>query len=285
MSRRLLSFALAALLLIGSAAAGPATAMSLWERLFGSDEASKVEPGNGFADFETESGRIEEAFECEGMAERGATEFDDRRRHCLIGQHRTARVTVYEAAGFEGLVKRVKFTWLDNERRNARGDDAPAHADREAARRAVRRLGEIYLPGHVDRLMELFTQARPGLVSEGDFIAILAVLPRGGFRQQVIDLRDGNFQRLSGAEAERARPGYRKCLYILQNIPPLRGQGFDGDPIPERNDLYVTYFINSERGERFLCELHNAGYYRIRVSQKQGQPFRTMAHGNLGGAD
>lgn len=284
MSLRLPRILLAALLL-ASAAAAPAAAMSLWERLFGSDEAAKVTPGKGFAAFDAESARIEDSFYCESVVERGATEFDDRRRHCMIGEHRTARVTIYEPVGFEGLVKRVKFTWLDNERRNARGDDAPAHADREAARQAVRRLGEIYVPGHVEQLMELFTAARPGLVSEGEFIAILAVLPRGGFRQQVIDLRDANFQRLSGAEAERARPGYEKCIFILNNMPPLKGQSFEGDPIPERNDLYVTYFINSARGERFLCELHNAGYYRIRVSQQQGQPFRTMAHGNLGRVD
>lgn len=266
------------------AAAAPASALSIWERLFG-EETPKVEPGKGFAAFDDVSQRIETEFECESVVERAASEFEDRRRHCLIGEHRTARVSIFEAPGFPGLTKRVKFTWLDNERRNARGDDAPVHADREAARQAVRRLGELYMPDHVDQLMALFTEGRPGLVTEGEFIAILAVLPRGGFRQQVIDLRDANFQRLSGAEAERSEPGYRKCIYILSNIGPLKGQKFEGDPIPERNELYVTYFINSGRGDRFLCELHNSGYYRIRVSQKQGEPFRTMAHGNLGRVD
>lgn len=273
------------LLLCLFAAAAPQTAFAgFWDRLFG-DDTPKIEPGAGFRSFDDESARIEAEFDCESFVERAASEFEDRRRHCIIGEHATARVTIYEAAGFEGLTKRVKFTWLDNERPNARGDDAPVHADREAARRAVRRLGELYLPEHVDQLMERFTAARPGLVSEGEFIAVLASLPRGGFTQQVIDLRDANFDRLSGQEAAQSRPGYEKCVYILSHIDALKGLKFEGDPIPERNALYVTYFITSDRGDHFLCELHNAGYFRIRVSQKQGQPFRTMAHGNLGRAD
>jgi hypothetical protein len=266
------------------ALAAPAEAQlgRVWDSLFGS-ETPELAPTGGFADFQTESRRVEDSFACVRFVERAGDEFSDRRRHCIIGEHRKVRVTIYEPGGHEGLTKKVKLTWIDNQRPNARNRDAPKHADRAEARASVRRLAELYLPDHLDRMMELFSASRNGVVSEGLFIAVLDFRNRSDFVEATIEVRDGNYQALARAEAERGRPGYDKCLYILDNIPPLKGQTFSGDAVPQRSDLFVSYFLRSGRGEKFICELHESGYYRIRVSQKQGEPFKTLAHGNLGG--
>ncbi|WP_417513425.1 hypothetical protein [Minwuia sp.] len=260
----------------------PEPIRGMWQSAFGAGGAA-VRPNQGFADFRNESVRIEDGFACARFVERAGDEFSDLRRHCLIGEHRSVRVTIYEPVGYDGLTKKVKLTWLDNQRPNARGRNAPRHADREEARAAARKLAQLYLPGHEDELMALFTRQQSGVVSEGPFIAVLSFNDRGGYKQAVIEVRDGNFQALAGSEERQGRPGYQKCLYILSNIPQLDGSQIQGEPVPERNDLYVTYFLNSDKGEKFLCEIHSSGYYRIRVSQKQGQSFEVLAHGNLGG--
>lgn len=262
----------------------PASAQlgKIWESLFGSDEAA-VRPDKGFQAFRDEVRRVEDGFACTGLIDRPGDEFSDRRRHCLLGEHQSARISLYEAVGFEGVTKKLKFQWLDNERPNAQGRNAPRHADRAEARQALQKLAELYLPNHQDELMALFSKNQPGVVSEGLFVAVLAFQRRAGYMQSVVEIRDGNYEQLAGSEEHLGRPGYEKCLYILSNIPQLKGDKISGEVTPERQDLYVSYFLTSQRDENFICEIHASGYYRIRVSQKQGQPFQTLAHGNLGG--
>lgn len=259
----------------------PAPVSDAWRSLF-SEEGPVIRSNAGFDDFLTESERIQDRFDCGRFAERPGDEFSDRRRHCIIGDSGTVRVSIYEPVGHDGLTRKVKFVWLDNQRPNARGDNAPVHADREDARQAIRTLSEFYLPGHGDQLLDMFEKGGNGIVTELPFTAVVSVVDRPGFRQVSIDIQDGNYEKLAGSEERQGRPGYNKCLYILGNIPPLKGVEISGDPIPERSDLYVTYFLTSPRGEQFLCEIHNSGYYRIRVSRQIGQAFQVLAHGNLG---
>lgn len=265
--------------MIGDSA--PEPVRSYWQAIF---EGKPVIRSNaGFADFREESGRIEDALACVRITDKPGDEFNDHRRHCVIGEHRTVRVTTYEPVGHEGLTKKIKFVWLDNLRPNARNRNAPRHADREEAREAVRQLAKLYVPSHEDELMQLFTEQRTGIVTELPFTAVLQFSDRAGFKFGVVEIRDGNYSDLAGSEEKQGRPGFEKCLYILGNIPVLADHKISGEAVPERSDLFVTYFLNSNRGEQFLCEIHNSGYYRIRVSQEQGQAFQVLAHGNLGG--
>ncbi len=278
------SWLIAIVVTLSVVGAAPASAQlgKLWDSLFGSDE-NAVQPDKGFHAFRTEARRIEDSFACSRLVERPGDEFSDLRRHCLIGVYGTARFSIYEPVGHEGLTKKIKFTWLDNQRPNAQGRNAPRHADRAEVRQAVRKMAEIYLPNHQKQLMDLFTRSQDGIVTEGLFVAVLAFQKRTGYLQSVIEIRDGNYEQLAGSEDRQGRPGYDKCLYILSNIPQLADADIKGEPIPERSDLFVSYFLASKKGEKFICEIHNSGYYRIRVSQKQGEAFKVLAHGNLGG--
>lgn len=265
--------------MVGDSAPDPIR--SYWHALF---EGKPVIRSNaGFAQFENESRRIEDSLACARITDKPGDEFNDHRRHCVIGEYRTVRVTTYEPVGHEGVTRKVKFVWLDNLRPNARNRNAPRHADREEAREAVRQLAQLYMPNHEKDLMELFLQQRAGIVTELPFTAVLQFSDRAGFKFGTIEIRDGNYQDLAVTEEKQGRPGFQKCLYILGNIPVLAGHEISGEAVPERSDLFVTYFLNSDRGEQFLCEIHNSGYYRIRVSQEQGQAFQVLAHGNLGG--
>ncbi|WP_416896727.1 MAG: hypothetical protein ACMVY4_14480 [Minwuia sp.] len=268
-----------AFLMLGDS--GPAPVQRAWLAVFG--KAPEFRPNKGFGPFREESQRIEDSFACRRFVELAGDEFSDLRRHCTIGEYETARISIYQPVDQENITRKVKFTWLDNERRNARGQAAPRHADRADARQALTRFAELYVPNHATELMQLFTEGRTGLVSEGPFIAIVTVIKRQGYVHNDIELRDGNFQALAGSEEKQARPGFDRCRYILANIPALKGVQIDGEPVPERSQLYVTYFLNSNRGEKFLCEIHSSGYYRIRVSRAQGEPFQVLAHGDLGG--
>jgi hypothetical protein len=259
----------------------PEPVRSVWQDIFG--DGAGVRANAGFAEFGEEADRIEDNFACVRITDKPGDEFSDHRRHCIIGEHRTARITIYEPVGHEGLTKKVKFTWLDNVQPNARGRNAPRHADREEARQVVRKMSALYLPGHEKQLVELFTQQKSGVVTELPFTAVVEFADRSGFKHAVVEIRDGNHNQLAGSEERQGRPGYEKCLYILGNIPPLKGHSISGEPVPERSDLFVTYFLKSNKGEQFLCEIHNSGYYRIRVSQEQGTAYQVLAHGNLGG--
>lgn len=268
-----------AFIMLGDSA--PAPVSDVWRSLF-SDEGPVIRANAGFGEFRAESERIQDRFDCRRFAERPGDEFNDRRRHCIIGESGTVRVSIYEPVGHEGLTKKIKFIWLDNEQPNARGDNAPEHADLEDARQAVRTLSAIYLPKHGDQLLDMFDKGGNGIVTELPFTAVVSEVQRPGFRQVSIEIQDGNHEQLAGSEERQGRPGYNKCLFILGNIPPLKGIEIGGDPVPDRSDLYVTYFLSSDRGEQFLCEIHNSGYYRIRVSRQAGQAFQVLAHGNLG---
>lgn len=268
-----------AFVMIGDSA--PQPIRGVWQGLF--REGINVRANAGFAEFREESERIEDNFACVRITDKPGDEFSDRRRHCILGEHRTARVTIYEPVGFEGLTKKVKLTWLDNVQPNARGRDAPRHADREEARQAVRDMASLYMPDHENQLMQLFSQQRSGIVTELPFTAVVQFADRSGFKHAVVEIRDGNHDSLAGSEDRQGRPGYDKCLYIIGSIPPLKGHQISGEAVPERSDLFVTYFLKSNKGEQFLCEIHNSGYYRIRVSQKQGEAYQVLAHGNLGG--
>lgn len=252
-----------------------------WQALLG--EGQDLRANAGFGNFGDESDRIEDSFACVRITDKPGDEFNDRRRHCVIGEHRTARVTVYEPVGHEGLTKKVKLTWLDNLKPNAGNRAAPRHADREEVRQAVRDLAKLYMPGHEKDLVDLFTQQKTGVVTELPFTAVIQFTDRPGFKHGVIEIRDGNHEVLAGVEERQGRPGYEKCVYILGNIPVLANHEISGEAVPERSDLYVTYFLKSNRGEQFLCEIHHSGYYRIRVSQQQGDAYQVLAHGNLGG--
>ncbi len=265
--------------MIGDSA--PQPLRGYWQAIFG--EGQSIRANAGFANFGEESNRIEDSFACVRITDKPGDEFNDHRRHCVIGEFRTARISIYEPVGHEGLTKKVKLTWLDNLRPNARNRNAPRHADREEVRQVVRDMAKLYVPKQEAELMQMFTQQKSGVVTELPFTAVVQFADRQGFKHGVVEIRDGNHAVLAGSEERQGRPGYEKCLYILGNIPVLANQTISGEAVPERSDLYVTYFLKSNRGEQFLCEIHHSGYYRIRVSQEQGDDYKVMAHGNLGG--
>lgn len=280
-----LRFVLLPLMVLALAApvASPAQAQlgSLWRAITGGDEDEKPKADKGFGPFREEARRVEEALECGRVVERATDAYSDLRRHCILGDNRTVRVTVVEPVGHEGLTKRIRLTWTDNGSGPQRALNAPPHVDRSAAQAALERLLALYVPDAAAELVRLFTEGTGGTVTSGPFSVIVQHQSRSGLDLRTVELRDGNHLALANSEAESARPGFERCLFIVRNIEVLKKLEIDGEPRPQRSDLHVTYFLHAKRGDRFLCELHDSGYYRIRISQKDGDEFRTLAHGNI----
>lgn len=268
-------------LVLALSAAHPAQAQlgSLWRAITGQDEGPK--PDKGFGPFRDESRRVEEALNCSRVVEQATDAFSDLRRHCILGDNRTVRVTITEPVGHEGLTKRVRLTWTDNGTGENRALNAPPHVDRSAAQAALARLAALFVPEEADRLIRLFTEGTDGTFDAGPFNVSVVHQSRAGMDLRTVELRDGNYAALANSEAESARPGFDRCLFIVRNIEVLKKLEIDGEPRPQRSDLHLTYFLYAKRGDRFLCELHDSGYYRIRISQKDGEEFRTLAHGNI----
>jgi len=269
-------------LLIGFAQlASPAEAQlgSLWRAITGEEEGPK--PDKGFQSFREESRRIEDALACGRVVEQATDTYSDLRRHCIIGDNRTVRVTIVEPVGYEGLTKRVRLTWTDNGTGQQRALSAPPHVDRSAAVASLDLLIGLYLPSRVAEINALFTDGEDGKVTEGPFTIQVVHQARAGLDLRTVEIRDANYDRLANSETESARPGYERCLFIVSNIKVLKNLKISGEPKPQRSDLHVTYFLHAERGDKFLCELHDSGYYRVRISQGQGKEFKTLAHGNI----
>ncbi|MDF1735374.1 MAG: hypothetical protein P1U37_08835 [Minwuia sp.] len=268
-------------LLLALPAATPAHAQlgSLWRAITGQDEGPK--PDKGFGPFREEARRIEDALNCGRVVEQANDAFSDLRRHCILGDNRTVRVTIVEPVGHEGLTKRVRLTWTDNGTGEQRALSAPAHVDRSAAQAALSGLAALFVPEKSDHLIDLFTGGTDGAFESGPFSVSVVHQSRAGLDLRTVELRDGNYEALAESEARSARPGFDRCLFIVRNIDVLKNLEIDGEPRPQRSDLHLTYFLHAKRGDRFLCELHDSGYYRIRISQKDGEEFRTLAHGNI----
>ena len=268
-------------LVLALPAASPAQAQlgSLWRAITGQDDGPK--PDKGFGPFRDEARRMEEALNCGRVVEQATDAFSDLRRHCILGDNRTVRVTIIEPVGHEGLTKRVRLTWTDNGTGDNRALNAPPHVDRSAAQAALAKLATLYVPEKADELIRLFSEGADGTIDTGLFSVSVVHQSRTGMDLRTVELRDGNHAALANSEAESARPGFDRCLFIVRNIDVLKGLEIDGEPRPQRSDLHLTYFLYAKRGDRFLCELHDSGYYRIRISQKDGEEFRTLAHGNI----
>lgn len=271
---------LAVLLALCLLAATPAAAQlgSIWRALTG-DTAPR--PDAGFASFRDEGQRIEDALDCGKITDMAPDRLSDRRRMCRLGKEKSVRVVVFEPVGYEGLTKRVRFAWTDNDDGEGRAFPFEPHADRDAAAHALRTLAAMYTPSHVEDLAGMFFGTRNGSVSEGKFTATVEHVAQSGATVRAIEFRDGNWERLSHSEEEAARPGFEACQRILGSIEAIRHLKITGNLIPERQNLNVVYFLKAERGDRFLCEIHDSGYYRVRVSRRDGDPFRPLAHGNF----
>lgn len=268
-------------LVLALSAANPAQAQlgSLWRAITGQDEGPK--PDKGFGPFRDEARRLEETLNCGRVVEQATDAFSDLRRHCILGDNRTVRVTITEPVGYEGLTKRVRLTWTDNGTGENRALNAPPHVDRSAAQAALAKLAALFVPEQADKLIGLFAEGTDGTFEAGPFSVSVVHQSRAGMDLRTVELRDGNHAALANSEAESARPGFDRCLFIVRNIDVLKNLEIDGEPRPQRSDLHLTYFLYAKRGDRFLCELHDSGYYRIRISQKDGEEFRTLAHGNI----
>lgn len=268
-------------LLLALPVANPAQAQlgSLWRAITGQDDGPK--PDKGFGPFRDEARRIEEALNCGRVVEQATDAFSDLRRHCILGDNRTVRVTIIEPVGHEGLTKRVRLTWTDNGTGDNRALNAPPHVDRSAAQAALAKLAALFVPERAEELIRLFTDGTNGDFDEGPFNVTVVHQSRTGMDLRTVELRDGNHEVLANSEAESARPGFDRCLFIVRNIDVLKNLEIDGEPRPQRSDLHLTYFLYAKRGDQFLCELHDSGYYRIRISQQDGEEFRTLAHGNI----
>ncbi|MDF1719752.1 MAG: hypothetical protein P1U65_03675 [Minwuia sp.] len=272
---------LLALLIMTVAQVSPAQAQlgSLWRAITGEEAGPK--PDKGFQAFRDEARRIEDALTCGRVVEQATDTYSDLRRHCILGDNRTVRVTIVEPVGYEGLTKRVRLTWTDNGSGQQRALSAPPHVDRSAAIAALDTVLDLYVPTRSAELNTLFTEGRDGNVTEGPFRIQVAHQARAGLDLRVVEIRDANYDALANSEVESARPGYERCLFIVSNIDVLKKLKISGEPKPQRSDLHVTYFLHAERGDKFLCELHDSGYYRVRISQAQGEEFKTLAHGNI----
>lgn len=274
----MLRLTLVLILCIGGA--GPAAAELGWFwRAIGLDDGEPA-ANQGFAAFAEEFARIEERFACSRVAEGRTEKHADRRRHCILGGAGTVRITLVQPVGYGTLTKAVQLVWADaNE--GGEAADHPPHADRVLALETLDVLARLYLPSKAATLQQLFEAARNGSATEGSFTAVVAHFPGVAQDQRVVEFRDGNYAVLGESETRQARAGYDTCLGILRQIDLLEGLEISGEPVPERQPLYAVYFLSAERGDKFLCELHYSGYYRIRVSPRIGEPFRTLAHGNI----
>lgn len=252
---------------------------SLWRAITGEEEGPK--PDKGFQSFRDEARRIEGALDCGRVVEQATDTYSDLRRHCIMGNNRTVRVTIVEPVGYEGLTKRVRLTWTDNGSGKQRALSAPPHVDRSAALASLDTVLGLYVPSRVAELNALFADGKDGSVTEGPFTIQVVHQARAGLNLRTVEIRDANYDLLANSEAESARPGYDRCLFIVSNIDVLKKLKISGEPKPQRSDLHVTYFLYAERGDKFLCELHDSGYYRVRISQGQGEEFKTLAHGNV----
>lgn len=252
---------------------------SLWRAITGQEEGPK--PDKGFQSFRDEARRIEGALDCGRVVEQATDTYSDLRRHCIIGNNRTVRITIVEPVGYEGLTKRVRLTWTDNGSGKQRALSAPPHVDRSAALASLDTVMGLYVPSRVAELNALFADGKDGSVTEGTFTIQVVHQARAGLDLRTVEIRDANYDLLASSEAESARPGYDRCLFIVSNIDVLKKLKISGEPKPQRSDLHVTYFLYAERGDKFLCELHDSGYYRVRISQGEGEEFKTLAHGNV----
>lgn len=270
----------AALLVLGLLAAPPAAAQlgDFWRALTGD---GRPRPDQGFLAFREESARVEAALGCGKVVDMAPDRLSDRRRQCQLGSEHSVRVVVFEPVGYEGLTKRVRLAWTDNGEGDGRAFAHAPHADLPTAVAALAGLAALYLPGKADDLQALFLGNTPGSVTGDTFQATVEHLARSGSTVRAVDFRDGNWEKLARSEEEAARPGFEACQKILGSIEAIRHLKITGNPIPERQNLNVVYFLNAGRGDRFLCEIHDSGYYRVRVSRRDGEPFRPLAHGNL----
>lgn len=244
-------------------------------------DPGEVATGRGFDAFDDEFTRISGLVKCRKTGSGRVDEYSDFRRVCYVGKHGSARITAFEPIGNKGFTKKVVLIWDENLRRNGRGFNVPKTADQGAARGAVRALGVTYLPKEAKRLQNWFRQSRDGELTDGKFTALLRHDIHPGHIRHVLVIRDQNWQALQHSETANAQPEFKRCLYIVQNMKTFRHLKVKGNPVPERDKTHVTYFLNADRGDRFLCELYRTGYYRVQVSRKNGRPFKTIAHGKL----